>query len=162
MSRNDRSCMRRIMSRSRSTLAKFLHAATVIGVLTPGALLATGAAAPSRMMVVHLRDSSAGILEAFRTVALAVGLSCQWLQFGRDRALQCSPASEKFQGLVDVVDVQETRSVVVSAFSSNVSTPHGELDPPVEDALRNFRQAVTGNPAVAEVAECSAPDLNLC
>jgi len=152
------------MSPPRSMLTRFLRAAIVIALLTPAALLATVAAAPSTMMVVHLRDSSAGILEAFRTVALAVGLSCQWLQFGKDRALQCSPAdsAEKFKGLVDVVDVQETRSVVVSAFSSNVSTTHGELDRPVEEALRNFRQAITGNPAVLAVTECSAPDLNLC
>jgi len=155
------------MSQPRRTLATYLRAAIVLGLLAPAALLATVAAAPSRMMVVHLRDSSAGILEAFRTVALAVGLTCQWLQFGKDRALQCTPpdSSEKFQGLVDVVDVvdvQETRSVVVSAFSSNVSTPHGELDPPVDEALRNFRQAIMGNPAVSAVTECSAPDLNLC
>ena len=156
--------MSRAVSQPRSTFARFLRAAIVIALITPSALLATVAAAPSRMMVVHLHDSSAGILEAFRTVALAVGLTCQWLQFGKDRALQCNPpeSSEKFRGLVDVVDVQETRSVVVSAFSSNVSTPHGELDPPVEEALRNFRQAITGNPAVSEVTECSAPDLNLC
>jgi hypothetical protein len=143
---------------------QILRAAIVIALLAPAALPATVAAAPSRMMVVHLRDSSAGILEAFRTVALAVGLSCQWLQFGKDGALQCSPvgSSEKFQGLVDVVDVQETHSVVVSAFSSNVSTPHGELARPLEEALGNFRQAMTGNPAVSQVTECSAPDLNLC
>ena len=148
----------------RRTLAKFLRAAIVLGLLAPAAVLATVAAAPFRMMVVHLHDSSAGILEAFRTMALAVGLTCQWLQFGKDRALQCSPAesSEKFKGLFDVVGVQETRSVVVSAFSSNVSTPHGELDPPMEEALRDFRQALTGNPAVSEITECSAPDLNLC
>jgi hypothetical protein len=116
------------------------------------------------MMIVHVRDSSEGILEAFRTVALAVGLSCQWLEFGMNRALQCTPAdsSEKFRGLVDAVDVKETHAVVVSAFSSNVSTPQGELDPAVAEAVSNIRQAIAGNSHVSQVTECSAPNLTLC
>ena len=152
------------MSQARNTLGRFLRAVIFASLLAPSALVATSPAMQSRMMVVQVHDSSAGILEAFRTVGLAVGLSCQWLEFGKDRGLQCNPpeSSEKFQGLVDVVDVKESRSIVISAFSSNVSTPHGELHPALEEALKNFRQVIAGNPAIAQVTECSAPNLSSC
>jgi hypothetical protein len=92
-----------------------------------------------------------GILEIFQTAAVAAGLRCHrlgppLLDGWNNPGVQCKPNADRNLGLVDAIDVRESKSVVISAFSSNVSTPHGELDPPVETALIGFRRIAWGQP----------------
>jgi hypothetical protein len=53
-------------------------------------------------------------------------------------------------------------AVAVSAYSSNVSTPHGELFPAVHSALENFRRAIANDSNVLRLEECAAPDYTAC
>jgi hypothetical protein len=114
------------------------------------------------MMVVHVRDSWDGILETFRSAAVAAGLSCHRVEGEKYPDVQCVPNADRNLGVIYAVDVTESRSVVVSAFSSNLATPHGELDPAVEAALEGFRRALKGNPKVLRIDECAAPDYDGC
>jgi hypothetical protein len=109
-------------------------------------------------------NSGDGVLEAFRSASSAAGLSCRSLYVGDDRAFQRTPSgSDKgFQGFVEAVEVKRHHAVVVSAYSSNVTTPHGEFHPIVDLAMRNFRQAITQDPNVSRLAECVAPDYDAC
>jgi hypothetical protein len=135
--------------------------------LLPGVLLAVTAARQSRMMIVHVRDSSDGILEMFRSAAVAAGLQCHQLgppllDGWPNPGVQCKPNADRNLGLVNAFDVKESKSVVISAFSSNVLSPHGELDPSVEAALSGFRRALKGNPKVLRIDECAAPNYDGC
>jgi hypothetical protein len=130
--------------------------------LLPGVLLAVTAARQSRMMIVHVRDSSDGILEMFRSVAVTAGLSCHRVEGEKYPDVQCVPNADRNLGVIYAVDVTESRSVVVSAFSSNVTWPQGELDPAVEAALSGFRLALKGNSKVLRIDECAAPDYDGC
>ena len=141
------------MSGLENSTSRYIRAALVAALLMPGSILAVVAARQSRMMVIIVRDSSDDILETFRSAAIAAGLRCQWLHSVPERPaehayLQCSPPkADRYLGLVDVVEVGESK-VVISAFSSNVSTPHDELDPAVEAALTGFNHALAGNPKI--------------
>jgi hypothetical protein len=144
-----------------------IRAALLAALLMPGTLLAVAAARQSRIMVIHVRDSSDGILEMFRSAAVAAGLQCHQLgppllDYWKNPGVQCKPNADRNLGLVDAFDVKESKSVVISAFSSNVSTPHGELDPAVEAALLGFRRALEGNPQILRIDECAAPDYEGC
>jgi hypothetical protein len=157
----------RIMSGLENSTFRYIRAALVATLMLPGTLLAVTAARQSRMMVVHVRDSSNGILETFQSAAVAAGLRCRRLgpprlDGWRNPGVQCLPNSDRNLGLVDVLDVTESKSVVVSAFSSNVSTPRGELDPAVEAALVAFRHALDGNPQILRIDECAAPNYDGC
>ena len=115
------------------------------------------------MVVVHVRDSSDGILETFQSAAEPAGLRCHRLFDGWKKAgVQCKPNSDRNLGLVDVSDVKASKSVVVSAFSSNLISPQGELDPAVEAALSGFRRALEGNAQILGVDECAAPNYDGC
>jgi hypothetical protein len=59
--------------------------------------------------------------------------------------VQCKPNADRNLGLVNAFDVKESKSVVISAFSSDLAAPHGELDPAVNAALLRFRRALEGN-----------------
>lgn len=133
-------------------------------VIAPREILATVAAAQSRIMTVYLRSSADTVLEALRSAGSAAGLSCQSLHVGDDRAFQCTPSGsdEGFQGFLEAVEVRKYHAVVVSAYSSNVTTPHGELHPLVDLAMSNFRQAIIQDPNVSRLVECVAPDYNAC
>jgi hypothetical protein len=138
------------MSGLENSTFRCIRAALVAALMLPGTLLAVTAARQSRMMV-DLRDSSDGILEIFQTAAVAAGLRCHrlgppLLDGWNNPGVQCKPNADRNLGLVDAIDVRESKSVVISAFSSNVSTPHGELDPPVETALIGFRRIAWGQP----------------
>jgi hypothetical protein len=139
-----------------------MRAALVAALLMPGTLLAVVAARQSRIMVIHVRDSSDGILETFRSAAVAAGLRCHLLEGEEHPDVQCLPNSDRNLGVIYAVDVTESKSVVISAFSSDLSTPHGELDPPVEAALSGFRRALVGNPKILRIDECAAPDYAGC
>jgi hypothetical protein len=69
------------------------------------------------MMVVHVRDSSDGILEMFRSAAVAAGLQCHQLGLPlldgwKNPGVQCKPNADRNLGLVNVFDVKESKSVV--------------------------------------------------
>ncbi len=136
--------------------------ALLVTLLIPGTLLAVLPARQSRILVIHLRDSSDGILEMFTSAAIAAGLQCRRLDGWKNPGIQCLPNGGGHLGLVDAVDVTESKSVVISAFSSNVSTPHGELDPSVEAALIGFRRALDGNSKILRIDECAAPKYSGC
>jgi hypothetical protein len=147
--------------------SRCIRAAFVAALLLPGTLLAVTAARQSRMMVVHVRDSSDGILEMFRSAAIAAGLRCHrlgppLLDGWKNPGVQCKPDADRNLGLVEVIDVMASRSVVVSAFSSNVTWPQGELDPAVEAALSGFRRALEGNAQILRIDECAAPNYDGC
>lgn len=143
--------------------SRCIRAAFVVALLLPGTLLAVTAARQSRMVVVHVRDSSDGILETFQSAAVAAGLRCHRLFDGWKKAgVQCKPNSDRNLGLVDASDVKENKSVVISAFSSNVVSPQGELDPAVEAALSGFRRALEGNAQILGIDECAAPNYDGC
>jgi hypothetical protein len=150
------------MSGFENSTSRCIRAALVAALLVPGTLLAVAAARQSRMVVIHVRDSSDGILDTFRSAAVAAGLRCHRLDEGKYSGVQCLPNADRYLGLVNALDVTESKSVVISAFSSNVSTPHGELDPPVEAALSGFRRALEGTPKVLRIDECTAPDYAGC
>jgi hypothetical protein len=139
-----------------------MRAALVATLIMPGTLLAVVPARQSRMMVIHVRDSSDRILETFQSAAIAAGLRCQWLHpEPTTKYLQCSPNVDRYVGLVDVVEVGESK-VVISAFSRDVSMPHGELDPAVEAAITGFRRSLAGNANILRIDECSAPNYDPC
>lgn len=142
---------------------RLIRNALVAALLMPGTLLAVLPARQSKMMIIIMRDSSDGILETFRSAAVSAGLQCQWLHppGAAGKYLQCSPNADRYLGLVDVVEVGK-KEVVISAFSSNVSTPHGELDPAVEAAITGFSRSLAGNPNILQVDECTAPDYDPC
>jgi hypothetical protein len=64
------------------------------------------------MMVVHVRDSSDGILEMFRSAAVTAGLSCHRVEGEKYPDVQCVPNADRNLGLVNVFDVKESKSVV--------------------------------------------------
>ena len=146
-------------------LIRWLYLPLLAAVLiAPSELLATLPARQSRMMIVSLRELADRILETFRAASSAAGLECQSLQLGDDRAFQCRPSrsGQGFQGFVEAVEVKKHRALVISAYSSNLSTPHGELAPAVDLAMRNFRQEIERDPHVARATECVAPDFSAC
>jgi hypothetical protein len=57
---------------------------------------------------------------------------------------------------------RERKQVVVSAFSSNLVSPQGELDLSVAAALLVFRRALEGNPNIVRIDECMAPNHEGC
>ena len=65
-------------------------------------------------------------------------------------------------GLLEAVDIPEDKKLVVSAFSSNVSTPHGEVDTVIEQALENFVASLAGISEVEQVEQCIAPHWDRC
>jgi hypothetical protein len=151
------------MSDLESSTFRCIRSALVAALFLPGTLLAAAPARQSRMMVVHLRDSPDGILEMFQSAAVAAGLRCHRLFDGWKKAgVQCLPNADGNFGFVSARDVTESKSVVVSAFSSNVSTPNGELDPAMEAALLGFRRALEGNPKILRIDECAAPNYDGC
>lgn len=137
-------------------------ASTVL--VSPTVVMADTAARQSRVMTVHVRDSAEAVLEAFRSASSAASLRCQSLRVRDGRAFQCTPgdAGRGFQGFAEAVEVKEQHVVFVSAYSSNVSTPHGELHPAVQLALENFRKAIASDPDVLRFEECVAPDYAAC
>lgn len=145
-----------------NSASRCFRAALVAILLMPGTLLAVAPARQSRMMVVHVRDSSDGILETFRSAAVAAGLRCHRLDGWKHPGVQCLPNAERNLGLLNALDVTESKRVVVSAFSNNLSAPHGELDPVLEAALLGFRRALEGNPKILRVDECAAPNYDGC
>jgi hypothetical protein len=150
------------MSGSENLTSHYIRVAIVTALLMPSTLLAVAPARQSRMMVVHVRDSSDGILETFRSTANAAGLRCHRLDGWKHPGVQCLPNSGRDLGLLNALDVTESKSVVVSAFSSDVSAPHGELDPALEAALLGFRRALEGNPKIPRIDECAAPNYDGC
>lgn len=150
------------MPRLENLTSRCMRAALVATLIMPGTLLAVVPARQSRMMVIHVRDSSDRILETFQSAAIAAGLRCQWLHpEPTTKYLQCSPNVDRYVGLVDVVEVGESK-VVISAFSRDVSMPHGELDPAVEAAITGFRRSLAGNANILRIDECSAPNYDPC
>lgn len=131
---------------------------------SPAELLADMPAKRSRVLTVYARESAHTILEAFRSASSAAGLRCQSLRVGNGAAVQCTPddVGKGFQGFAEAVEVKKTHTVFVSAYSSNVSTPHGELLPAVESALENFRRAIANDPNVLRFEECAAPHYDAC
>lgn len=155
------------MSGLENSTFRLIRAALAALVLVPGTLLAVTAARQSRMMVIHVRDSSDGILQAFQSAAVAAGLRCHrlgppLLDGWKTPGVQCKPNSDRNLGLVDALDVTESKSVVISAFSSNASWPQGELDPAVEAALSGFRRALKSNSQILRIDECAAPNYDGC
>jgi hypothetical protein len=131
---------------------------------SPTELLADMPARQSRVLTVYVRDSTEAILEAFRSASLAAALRCQTLRVGDGAGVQCTPsdAGRGFQGFAEAVEVKKHHAVFVSAYSSNVSTPHGELLPAVGLALESFRRAIANDPNVLRLKECAAPDYDDC
>jgi hypothetical protein len=76
--------------------------------------------------------------------------------------VQCLSNSDRNLGLVDVFDVTQSKSIVVSAFSSNASTPRHELDPAVDAALAAFRRALEGDQQILRIDERAAPNYDGC
>lgn len=153
------------MCKLEDRLIRWLYILGLAAVLiAPSELLATLPASQSRMMIVSLRNFEGGVLEAFRSASSAAGLHCQALLVGDDRAFQCRPSesAEGFQGFVEAVEVKKHRAVVVSAYSSNVTTPHGELAANVDLAMRKFREEIKQDPNVSRMTECVAPDYDAC
>jgi hypothetical protein len=155
------------MSGLQNSTFRCVRAALVVALMLPGTLLAVTAARQSRMMVVHVRDSSDSILDTFRFVAVAAGLGCHTVAGEKHPDIQCVPSADGNLGIVyavDVyaVDVTERKQVVVSAFSSNLVSPQGELDLSVAAALLVFRRALEGNPNIVRIDECMAPNHEGC
>jgi hypothetical protein len=155
------------MSGLENSAFRCIRAALAAALMLPGTLLAVTAARQSRILVVHVRDSSDGILETFQSAAVAAGLQCHRLgpplfDGWKNPGVQCKPNADRNLGLVDAVDVKQSKSVVISAFSSNVTWPQGELDPAVAAALLGFRHALEGNPQILRIDACAAPDYDGC
>ena len=153
------------MAQMASRGTRWLSAALATAVLAcPRALLADLPARQSRIMTVYVRDSVDSVLEAFWHASSVAALRCQSLPVGDGMAIQCTPsdAGKEFQGFAEAVEVKRHHAVAVSAYSSNVSTPHGELFPAVQSALENFRRAIANDPNVLRFEECAAPDYQPC
>ena len=153
------------MGKTASECTKWLYPALASAVLvSPSALLADLPAKQSRVITVYVRDSMDGVLESFLHASSVAGLRCQSLRIGDEAAVQCTPrdAGKEFQGFAEAVEVRKHHAVAVSAYSSNVSTPHGELLPGVQSALENFRRAIANDSSVLRLEECAAPDYKAC
>ena len=143
------------MGKTASRCTRWLYAVLASAVLAcPSPLLADLPAKQSRIITVCVRDSVDGVL----------ALRCQSLRGGDGAAVQCTPsdAGKEFRGFAEAVEVNKHHAVAVSAYSSNVSTPHGELFSAVQQALENFRRAIANDPNVLRVEECAAPDYKPC
>jgi hypothetical protein len=100
------------MSGLPNSTSRCIRAALVAALLSPGTLLAVTAARQSRMMIVHVRDSSDGILELFRSAAVAAGLQCHQLGLPlldgwKNPGVQCKPNADRNLGLVNAFDMKE-------------------------------------------------------
>jgi hypothetical protein len=118
------------------------------------------AARQSRILVVHVRTSGSPILEEFRVAATSAGLNCRSDSLGAYPRVACYPraTSKDFRGSLEAVDVIESKKVVISAYSNDVFTPHGELDPAIEKALKEFKKVISGQQDVESVEDCVAPN----
>jgi len=153
------------MGKTASRCTRWLYAVLASAVLAcPSPLLADLPAKQSRIITVCVRDSVDGVLEAFWHASSVAALRCQSLRGGDGAAVQCTPsdAGKEFRGFAEAVEVKKHHAVAVSAYSSNVSTPHGELFSAVQQALENFRRAIANDPNVLRVEECAAPDYKPC
>ena len=150
------------MSLVKNSTSRWFTAALIATLLIPSTILAVAPARQSRILIIHARDSSDGILELFRSAAIAAGLQCHRLEGWDNPGVQCLPTGGGHLGLVNALDVTANKSVVISAFSSNVSTPHGELEPSVKAALVGFRRTLKGNPTILRIDECAAPTYSGC
>ena len=153
-----------IMSKAASRCTRRMWATMACAVLVSSAVIADMPAKRSRVMTVYVRDSADEVLEAFRLASSAATLHCQSLRVGDGAAIQCRPsdAGKGFQGFAEAREIKKHHAVFVSAYSSNVSTPHGELLPAVRSALENFRRAIENDPNVLRLDECAAPDYHAC
>ena len=147
------------MSHARCSSSAWLVGTLAITLCIPGSLMAVVAAKQSRMMIVYADDDPKGILDLFESNADASGLRCQHSTTSTGNPLlHCSPKSDA-QGGITVVNRPEKRAIVISAFARNVSSPRGELDPPLDAALTNFMRALVGHPHVVHIDYCWAPRL---
>ena len=130
----------------------------------PTGALSTVAASQSRILLVHVRDSGTAVLEVFNEAATSAGLECRASAHEPYPRIQCSFSSgtAPFRGNLIAVAVEGQKKVVISAFSSNVSSPQGEVDPVIETALQSFIGLLTPVTGIDSVEQCRAPHLDRC
>ena len=135
--------------------------AGTLAVMFPFPTSPTISAAQSRMLTVQYRDSGSRVLEAFSSAAVSAGMECRSQHTENTNSVSChlNPAE---RGNLYAVDVTEKRWVVVSAYSSDVTSPHGEVDPVMEQALEDFTIALMKIPDVEAVEQCVAPHPMQC
>jgi hypothetical protein len=117
-------------------------------------------AQPMKTLTVHLNASGSRVLEAINSAAVLAGMDCRPRDDGvHGLHCQLSPGpTVDFRGKLEVVDVTEKKSVVISVFSRTASPVPVQLDSVIERALENFIKAVSAIPEVQTIEQCVGPD----
>jgi hypothetical protein len=71
-------------------------------------------------------------------------------------------SDDNFRGNLSAAGLLAKKVVVLFILSSNVSSPHGEVDPAIEQVLLDFKQGFAGSDKVQSFEECRAPDFDRC
>jgi hypothetical protein len=163
---------------STSNLRRWLCSSVVrVSVISLLCLLAVPApsitpAQPSRLLWIRVRDDNERVLLAdLQRVATQVGMDCRpkptTSYDGRPEpnpGIDCvvPPSDGTFRGNLSAVGLLAKRAVFLFILSSNVSSPHGEVDPIIEQVLLDFKQGFVASNVVQSFEECRAPDFDRC
>jgi len=129
-------------------------------------------AQPSRLLLIRVRDDGERVLLAdLKLAATRAGMDCKpkptTTYDGRpepDPGIDCFlPQSNGTpRGYLSAVGLLAKRVVFLFILSSNVSNPHGEVDPVIEQVLVDFKQGFVESNKVQSFEECRAPDFDRC
>ncbi len=118
------------MSGLENSTFRCIRAALVVALLMPGAILAMLPARQSRMMIIHRarfirwHSGDLSIRGCCRRTPWLHAETCGCMPKHAGKYLQCSPNADRYLR-VSRCGTGRREQVVISAFSSNVTTPQG-------------------------------------
>jgi hypothetical protein len=129
-------------------------------------------AVPSRVLLVRVRDGGERALLADLTrIATLAGLECRPKPTTTyDGKPEPNPGIDcffphsvaDFRGDLSAVGLLAQKAVFLRILSNNVSTPNGDVDPVIDQVLREFEQGFAGSNRVRSFEECRAPEFQRC
>jgi hypothetical protein len=127
---------------------------------------------PFRLLWIRVREGGErALLADLKRVATQAGMECRpkptTTYDGRPEpnpGIDCvvPPSDGTVRGNLSAVGLLAKRAVFLLILSSNVSSPHGEVDPIIEQVLLDFEQGFTESNVVQSFEECRAPDFDRC
>jgi hypothetical protein len=129
-------------------VAGLLFIFPICGMCTPPAM-------PSRVLNIRFHGPEKAILADFIQAGKAVGMECT--SVNENELVQCDwGATDKtgLRGLMDATQSSAIKIVTIRVYSSNVSTPSGEVDPDIGKALDRFLEAISRDAAIESVEQC--------
>jgi hypothetical protein len=168
-----------MMSSIRRTLALVLQPPSVTRVqaivaaillsLSPPSESVT-AAQPSRLVLVRVQPGTEQVLlDGLTRIAKRRGMVCvpqhaTSNSTQADSGIHChwSNPAEVVNGSFSAVGLLSKNAVFVFVVGRNVSSPNGDLEPPMEGVLLDFQQEFSRHDGVRSFEECRAPDFDRC